>query len=236
MIDMDHASAEDLLRYTLCRTFCSYYKPEKKEELTCRGYEAVAWLLNRGATPDFIRKDDRSSPASDAMVSEHLCPECPFSGDDCDYAAKTEGSLPCGGFLLLSQNLAAGTISIDDIRKFELNLRVNMKIYDLSEKAREKGEYILGAEALQTHACYMGFGILAPGEKNREIKPGSGHEEICCVVSGTVTLSRGENRFFVGPGQAFHLRGEEAWFMDNDGTGDAVYVLAGGHSGGHLHH
>jgi uncharacterized cupin superfamily protein len=233
---MDNGAKGDELRNSLCRTFCSYYKPGVKEELTCLGYHAVAWLLERGTHMDFVRCHDLPSPESDAILAAHLCPECPFYENDCDYAEKKEAALPCGGFVLLRQILSQGTISIDDIRNFGLNLKMGMKVYDLAEKAREKGEYILGAEDLQTHACYLGFGILGPGEKNREIKPGTGHEEICCVVSGTVTLSHGEKCFFVGPGQAFHLRGEQTWLMNNEGPSDAVYVLAGGHSNGHLHH
>ncbi|MGC2062246.1 MAG: hypothetical protein WA610_04655 [Thermodesulfovibrionales bacterium] len=233
---MDNASTGDNLRNNLCRTFCSYYKPGEKEELTCLGYQVVARLLKKGTHMDFIRCDDLPSPASDNILTDHLCPECPFYASDCDYAEKKEKAPPCGGFMLLKQILSQGTISIDDIRNFGLNLKMNLKLYDLAEGARERGEYILGAEELQTHACYMGFGILGPGEKNREIKPGSGHEEICCMVSGTVTLCSGDNCFFVGPGQAFHLRGEQSWIMNNDGPSEAVYILAGGHSEHHEHH
>lgn len=235
MRDMD-TTAADKLRNDLCGNFCSYYKPEKQEEVTCLGYHAVAWLLNRGTHMDFVRGDDLPSSASGDILSGHLCPKCPFYEHDCDYAEKKEGALPCGGFFFLKQLLGHGTISIDDIRNFGLNLNMTMKVYDLAEKARERGEYILGAEELQTHACYLGYGILGPGEKNRVIKPGSGHEEICCVISGTVTLSLGADSFLVGPGQAFHLKGDQTCFMNNDGPSDAVYILAGGHSNGHQHH
>jgi len=233
---MNTAAPGDMLRDKLCRNFCSYYKPGQKEELTCLGYQAVAWFLSRGVPIDFIRRDAPLCPAPDTVLSDHLCPECPFYESDCDYAEKKEQAPPCGGFILLNQMLGQGIISIDDIRNFGLNLRMTIKVYDLAALAREKGEYILGAEVLQTHACYMGFGILGPGEINREIRPGNGHEEICCVISGTISLCRGEDRFFVGPGQAFHLRGEQAWVMNNDGPADAVYVLAGGHSNLHEHH
>ncbi|MBA4373445.1 MAG: hypothetical protein C0402_11370 [Thermodesulfovibrio sp.] len=228
---MDIAPATgDRLRDNLCRNFCSFYKFEKKEEVTCLGYQAAAWLLGRNRQIDLVRREALPAPALEAVLETQLCPACPFFVKDCDYAEKRIEALPCGGFLLLKQLFGQGTVSIDDIRNFKLNLRATMKVYDLAELAREKGECILGTEELQTHACYMGFGILTPGEKNREIKPGSGHEEICCVVSGTVTLGSGENSFFVGPGQAFYLKGEQAWLMSNEGPGEAVYVLAGGHS------
>lgn len=233
---MANTATADNLRDNLCRTFCSYYKPEKIEEVTCLGYHAVSWLLNRGMHMDFIRGDNLLSPASEDILSGHLCPECPFYEHDCDYAEKKEKALPCGGFILLTQLLTHKTISIDDIRNFGLHLGMTITVYDLAEKARKKGEYILGAEELQTHACYLGFGILGPGEKNREIKPGSGHEEICCIVSGTVTLCLGAESFLVRPGQAFHLKGEQTCFINNEGTSEAVYVLAGGHSNHYEHH
>jgi len=111
-----------------------------------------------------------------------------------------------------------------------------MKTYDIAELAREKGEYVLGSAELNTHACYMVFGIMNTGEKDRTLKPGRGHEEIFCLISGVVTLRNGGQKIFLGPGQALHLRGDESWTMDNDGPSEVVYVLAGGHSGGHEHH
>lgn len=233
---MDKTPAGTMLRDNLCGTFCSFYKPLKQEETTCLGYQAVAWLLESGRAVTFVRRDELRSSASAALLSADLCPACPFYRDDCDYAAGKEKAPPCGGFLLLSQLLCSGAVSIDDIRKFGLNLRRKMKIYELAGMAREKGEYILGSEALQTHACYLGFGILAPGDRDREIRPGTGHEEICCVVSGAVTVTADGHSAVVGPGQAFYLKGEQCWLMSNEGPAEAVYVLAGGHSAHHAHH
>lgn len=111
-----------------------------------------------------------------------------------------------------------------------------MKIFDISSLASaNKGEYVLGLEDLNTHACYLIYGIIKPGEKGRVIKPGSGHEEIVCLVQGKVQLSNSSGRYVLEHGQAFHLKGDETYMMDNEAGTDAVYVISGGHSAGHGH-
>jgi uncharacterized cupin superfamily protein len=109
-------------------------------------------------------------------------------------------------------------------------------IYNLIERAGENnGEYVLGSADLHTHACYFIYGILNPGEKGRLIRPGKGHEEIVCLISGDVMLRSEKESFALYEGQAFHLKGEEAYHMDNQGSSNAVYVISGGHSEGHAH-
>ena len=109
-----------------------------------------------------------------------------------------------------------------------------MNIYDVSDLALNSGgEYVLGSEDLKTHACYLIYGVLNPDENGRLIKPGKGHEEIVCLIRGEVLL-RGDNKTIrLKGGQAFHLRGEETFYMDNNGNEKAVYVISGGHSGEH---
>ncbi len=108
-----------------------------------------------------------------------------------------------------------------------------MDVYDVSELAvKNKGEYVLGSAELHTHACYFVYGVLKPDEKGRVIKPGNGHEEIACIVQGEVIL-RGESEIFnLKKGQAFHIRGEDAYHMDNNGKAEVIYVIAGGHGEG----
>jgi uncharacterized cupin superfamily protein len=76
---------------------------------------------------------------------------------------------------------------------------------------------------------------MKQNEKKRLIKPGKGHEEIVCLVSGKVLLRGNHATFNLKSGQAFHIKGDEALYMDNTGNDDAVYVIAGGHSEGHSH-
>lgn len=111
-----------------------------------------------------------------------------------------------------------------------------MKIYDISALAlKHNGEYVLGARDLHTHACYLIYGFLKPGEKGRIINPGEGHEEIVCLLRGEVSLYNGFEKISMKQGQALHLKGEDSYMMDNIGQNDAVYVVSGGHSEGHSH-
>ncbi|BCB96771.1 hypothetical protein JZK55_16930 [Dissulfurispira thermophila] len=110
-----------------------------------------------------------------------------------------------------------------------------MKIFELKNKALNSrdGEYIIGFEETKSHACYMIYGILRPGEKNRVIKPGVGHEEIVLIVKGDVEVE-GYYSGTLKEGTAFHIVGDHECFLENKGMSDAIYVIAGGHSeGGH---
>jgi len=111
-----------------------------------------------------------------------------------------------------------------------------MNIYNVLDLAlKNAGEYVIGSSELHTHACYFIYGILRPEEKGRLIKPGEGHEEIVCIMQGEVLLRGDKDSVSLKQGQAFHLKGEASYVMDNNGQQEAVYVIAGGHSEGHSH-
>lgn len=111
-----------------------------------------------------------------------------------------------------------------------------MKKTDLREKAeKNNGEYVFGAEDTDSHACYMIYGILKPGEKERIIRPGKGHEEILTVVKGVLKVT-GQYRGALEEHHAIHISGEQTCFLENTGDFEAVYIVAGGHSGhDHVH-
>lgn len=110
-----------------------------------------------------------------------------------------------------------------------------MNIFEVHKKVQGSGEYILGKDATGTHACYMIYGVVAPGEQGRELRPGAGHEELVLITQGRVSLS-GHFEGMLSAGQAVHLKGEETCLLANAGNEDAVYIIAGGHSGkGHGH-
>ncbi|MDQ1331029.1 MAG: hypothetical protein QG578_1294 [Thermodesulfobacteriota bacterium] len=97
------------------------------------------------------------------------------------------------------------------------------------------GEYMLGLEDTGSHACYMIHGILKPGEKGRLIKPGKGHEEIIMAVKGDLAIT-GDISGRLEQGSAFHIIGETSAFLENTGSVEAVYIIAGGHSAHDHHH
>ncbi|RMF99582.1 MAG: hypothetical protein D6726_12760, partial [Nitrospirae bacterium] len=96
------------------------------------------------------------------------------------------------------------------------------------------GEFIIGKEHTGSHACYLIYGKMAPGETGRVLKPGRGHEEIFFPISGEFRLVSKDEEMVVKVGSAVHLIGEEEFVAENISGEEAVYVMAGGHSdGGH---
>lgn len=112
-----------------------------------------------------------------------------------------------------------------------------MKKLDLRTKAllSEGGESIFGAEDTGSHACYMIYGILKPGEKERLIRPGKGHEEMVVVVKGNLQIS-GDLEGRLEEGNAFYVAGDVRVFLENSEATASVYVIAGGHSTQGQHH
>ena len=112
-----------------------------------------------------------------------------------------------------------------------------MKTIDLKARAAadETGESIFGLEHTGSHACYMIYGIIKPGENNRLIKPGLGHEEMIIAVKGNLEMT-GHVTGTLTEGCAFHLKGDASVYLENKGNGPAEYVISGGHSGHERHH
>ena len=104
-----------------------------------------------------------------------------------------------------------------------------MKLFEVAERVKDSGEYILGARETGSHACYLVYGVLKPGEQGRELRPGHGHEELVLALTGDLRLT-GHYSGTLKQGQALHLAGEESVFVENPGTSQALYVIAGGHS------
>jgi len=111
-----------------------------------------------------------------------------------------------------------------------------MKTFGLKQEAlvSEKGECLLGARDLGSHACYMIYGVMKPKEKSRLVKPGVGHEEIVLAMRGDLKVTG----FYSGrlkEGSAFHIAGHRECSLENPGDSEAVYIIAGGHGSGTGH-
>jgi len=104
-----------------------------------------------------------------------------------------------------------------------------MKIINLNETVFRPGEFIVGADQTGSHACYLLYGILKPGE-TRALSPGHGHEEIFCCLEGEVIAKADSDENPVKKGQCFHMKGEDSLSISNECPNPVVYVLAGGHS------
>ena len=113
-----------------------------------------------------------------------------------------------------------------------------MKMIDLKNRAMaaEEKESVLGLADTGSHACYMIYGVVGPGETGRLINPGKGHEEIVLAAKGVFELS-GAVKGRLEEGCAFHCAGDTSIFIENTGNRDAVYIISGGHSeNGHHDH
>lgn len=107
-----------------------------------------------------------------------------------------------------------------------------MKTFETRKRALEEGgEYVLGAKDTGSHACYMIYGVLRPGEKGRLIKPGQGHEELVLAQKGDLVVT-GKLSGTLREGTSFHVTGDDECFLENPSPTEAVYIVAGGHSGG----
>lgn len=110
-----------------------------------------------------------------------------------------------------------------------------MKIFDVKNKAlnAEFGEHIVGYKETGSHACYLIYGIMKPGERDRLVKPGKGHEEILLAMQGDLDIT-GYYTGRLNEGAAIHIIGDDECILENPGNKDAVYIICGGHSaGGH---
>jgi hypothetical protein len=110
-----------------------------------------------------------------------------------------------------------------------------MRPFDVAGKVDNSGEYILGSRETGSHACYLIYGILKPGEQGRKLSPGAGHEEIVLALSHDLTCT-GHFSGMLKKGQALHLKGEEAIVLGNGNNEQALYVISGGHSEQDHHH
>jgi len=105
-----------------------------------------------------------------------------------------------------------------------------MRMFDLYQGAMDAGgEYVLGRKDLHTDACYLIYGTLKPGEQGRQVKPGHGHEEILCAVSGKLLIHAPGSTLTLESGHAVHVLEDQSFEISNPGEGEVVYVMAGGH-------
>jgi len=115
MLTLNQMKKEITLEKKLCLHFCPYYKPEKRDENTCKGFSVVKRLIQKGKDITFQKSVEVLKKETEGILLENLCSTCPFYKKDCDFIEKGVNSLPCGGFTLLGQLIESGIISIDDI-------------------------------------------------------------------------------------------------------------------------
>jgi hypothetical protein len=105
----------------ICRPFCDYFRPGKKEELLCRGAVVVENLVRRQRLfPENFRRLDREEPLTPGQepgLEAAVCADCPFRAEDCDFKSPHPPAdcRPCGGLVLLHRLKNHGLISIPEL-------------------------------------------------------------------------------------------------------------------------
>jgi hypothetical protein len=89
----------------ICKGFCGFYKPGKKEDTACGTYE----FLKKNLSPGELLKIAESAGfppeySSDGLIKSLTCGSCGFFKDGCDYR-KGLKSAPCGGYNLIENLL-----------------------------------------------------------------------------------------------------------------------------------
>jgi hypothetical protein len=105
----------------ICRPYCMFFKDGQKEEMSCRGAEAVERLVQQGsvdpANMPALRKEPAVWERQKDALGARVCRTCAFFPEDCDYQGgeAVEGAEPCGGFILLSLLYQRGLIRMTDL-------------------------------------------------------------------------------------------------------------------------
>ncbi|HEY4707335.1 MAG TPA: cupin domain-containing protein [Thermodesulfobacteriota bacterium] len=107
-----------------------------------------------------------------------------------------------------------------------------MKIYRLPQlaEANPEGTYMLDGHELNSSSVHMLYGKIRPGEAPKKLSPAEGSDEIIFVLKGSLRVRCGKTAAAIGPGEAFHLKSTDAYFIENTGNIEAAYIAAGGSS------
>ncbi len=89
----------------ICKKYCSFYKPGKKEPSKCGTLE----FLRRNLTIGEVRQAVKRIPAEcdlsrDETINRLICQKCEFLVDGCDFRDGVD-SPPCGGYFVVEHLL-----------------------------------------------------------------------------------------------------------------------------------
>ncbi|MBF0567291.1 MAG: hypothetical protein HQK95_00345 [Nitrospirae bacterium] len=92
---------DELHTQLICKGFCEFYS-EGKDSMLCKAYEAVRDAIPVERLQEILEKSQTTSPtfAFDTFIRGHICAECDFRVDGCDYADGLN-SPPCGGYKVI---------------------------------------------------------------------------------------------------------------------------------------
>ena len=105
---------QEILNKTVCLRFCSYYKPGKKEAISCGGYEVIGRFLQEGRRLPAGVSGSCCSAEDRECIVRAVCSTCGFREDGCDFIVDRDAP-PCGGFRMISQLIADGMLRIEEL-------------------------------------------------------------------------------------------------------------------------
>jgi radical SAM protein with 4Fe4S-binding SPASM domain len=100
----------------VCSRYCSYYKPDRKEDTACEGFNFFQRLSIQ--TPAILaslrlKQNQTFTDRYHHLLYHALCKHCDFLIDDCDFTDPdcTGDPLPCGGYVAADLLLEASILN-----------------------------------------------------------------------------------------------------------------------------
>lgn len=107
----------------ICKPYCAFFKDGEKEEMACQGAIILERLTQKKLiSPSNLNTEPIEKDASfkkDETLLRLVCGRCPFEAQDCDFRSNPppEGSVPCGGYILLYLLKSKKLLTIQDIEE-----------------------------------------------------------------------------------------------------------------------
>jgi len=173
----------------LCRAYCAFYKPTRRDEERCRAYTLAETLSGKWYSDAAAGIDSPFDPAfKRSFLREYVCERCSFLVDGCDFAA--EDSLPncnpCGGLYLLSGLLKDGLVTEEDIKQADFLEGIADRYLRLTPRCSIKLleenylYHIVQDELYQVNDDALAMLVRCDGsEQIKELRPDPGFLNIC---------------------------------------------------------
>ena len=84
--------------------------------MACHG-AVIAQRLVKNQKISLQYLDKNSGVKEEADLIRLVCADCPFEANDCDFRSSSppEGSLPCGGYVLLYLLMSKNLVTVKDV-------------------------------------------------------------------------------------------------------------------------
>ena len=187
----------------ICQARCNYYKPNRKDEERCRGFELASLLLSEKALPTTSGVGPFDPSYKRSFLRKVLCERCPFFVDGCDFVSDDgpPGAMPCGGLALISALLKNAAIEESEVEATGERLGKLKSVLSLSPQCSLKRLEKYYVYHISHDDLYEvnedGFRFLEScekGEQSKDLEPEPGFLTYCIdeglLVQGPVLHTR----------------------------------------------